>query len=135
MNKIRTSKFVECGSNAVALLTILLVVTFSSASAKEHKSKASDAASQVVAHISFSGLSTLDMAMQEQVGDKPYLYVQHSRGEGISGVDVSEPAKPIGVHEVQVTSRKYEFSPSSLRVKKGEQVRLIMGFSSAIPST
>jgi cytochrome c oxidase subunit II len=31
-----------------------------------------------------------------------------------------------GVHEVQVTSRKYEFSPSSLRVKKGEQVRLII---------
>lgn len=94
MNKIRTRKFVECGWNAVALLTILLVVTLSSASAKEHKSKASDAASQVVAHISFSGLSTLDMAIQEQVGDKRYLYVQHSRGEGISLVDVSEPAKP-----------------------------------------
>lgn len=31
-----------------------------------------------------------------------------------------------GVHEVQVTSRKYEFSSSSLRVKKGEQVRLII---------
>jgi cytochrome c oxidase subunit 2 len=31
-----------------------------------------------------------------------------------------------GVHEIQVTLRKYEFSPGSLRVKKGEQVRLIM---------
>jgi cytochrome c oxidase subunit II len=30
------------------------------------------------------------------------------------------------VHEVQVTSRKYEFSPNSLRVQKGEQVRLII---------
>jgi cytochrome c oxidase subunit II len=30
------------------------------------------------------------------------------------------------VHEIQVTLRKYEFSPSSLRVRKGEQVRLIM---------
>jgi hypothetical protein len=56
--------------DAVALLIILLVITFSSASAKEHKSKASDAASRVVSHISFGGLSTLDMAMQEQVGDK-----------------------------------------------------------------
>jgi len=31
-----------------------------------------------------------------------------------------------GVHEIQVTLRKYEFSPGSLRVKKGEQVRLVM---------
>jgi len=31
-----------------------------------------------------------------------------------------------GVHEIQVTLRKYEFSPGSLRVKRGEQVRLSM---------
>jgi len=31
-----------------------------------------------------------------------------------------------GVHVIQVTLRKYEFGPGSLRVKKGEQVRLIM---------
>jgi cytochrome c oxidase subunit 2 len=31
-----------------------------------------------------------------------------------------------GVHEIQLTLRKYEFSPGSLRVRKGEQVRLIM---------
>ena len=31
-----------------------------------------------------------------------------------------------GVYEIQVTLRKYEFSPGSLRVRKGEQVRLIM---------
>ena len=31
-----------------------------------------------------------------------------------------------GVHEIQVTLRKYEFSSGSLRVRKGEQVRLIM---------
>ena len=31
-----------------------------------------------------------------------------------------------GVHEINVTLRKYEFSPGSLRVRKGEQVRLIM---------
>jgi hypothetical protein len=93
MNKIRTSKFVECGSNTVALLTIVLVVTLSSASAKENKPKAPGATSQVVAHISFSGLSTVDMTMQEQVGDKRFLYVQHSRDEGISVIDVSQPAK------------------------------------------
>jgi len=31
-----------------------------------------------------------------------------------------------GVHEIQVTLRKYEFNPGSLRVRKGEHVRLIM---------
>ena len=31
-----------------------------------------------------------------------------------------------GVHEIQVTLRKYEFNPGSLHVKKGERVRLIM---------
>jgi cytochrome c oxidase subunit 2 len=30
------------------------------------------------------------------------------------------------VHEIQVTLRKYEFSPGSLHVRKGEQVRLIL---------
>jgi hypothetical protein len=28
--------------------------------------------------------------------------------------------------KIQVTLRKYEFSPGSLRVRKGEQVKLIM---------
>jgi hypothetical protein len=31
-----------------------------------------------------------------------------------------------GIHEIQVTLRKYEFSPGSMLVK-GERVRLIMG--------
>ena len=78
----------------VALLTILSVVALTSASAKEHKSKVSGAASQVIAHISFSGMLTVDMTMQEQVGDKRYLYVQHSKDEGISVIDITEPAKP-----------------------------------------
>jgi cytochrome c oxidase subunit II len=29
-------------------------------------------------------------------------------------------------HEIQVTLRKYEFSPASLRVRKGEQVKLVL---------
>ena len=31
-----------------------------------------------------------------------------------------------GVHEIQVTLRKYEFNPGSLRVRKGERVKLVM---------
>jgi cytochrome c oxidase subunit 2 len=38
-----------------------------------------------------------------------------------------DPATPMqGVHEIQVTLKKYEFSPASLHVKKGERVKLIM---------
>lgn len=93
MNRTRRSKLVECRSNVATFLTIMFAITIN-ASAKEHKPKPSARASQVVAHISFSGLSTVDMAMQERVGDKRYLYVQHSKDEGVSVVDVSEPAKP-----------------------------------------
>jgi hypothetical protein len=70
MNKIRSSKFVEFSPNTLALLTVVLVVTVSGASAKEHKPKGAGAGSQVVAHISFSGLSAVDMAMQKKVNDK-----------------------------------------------------------------
>jgi hypothetical protein len=59
MNKIRASKFVEFSSNILAILTIALVVTVSSGSAKGHKPNGSVAASQVVAHISFSGYRLL----------------------------------------------------------------------------
>jgi cytochrome c oxidase subunit II len=43
---------------------------------------------------------------------------------------VAQVAKDAGaeqrVHEIQVTLRKYEFSPGSLRVRKGERVKLVM---------
>jgi cytochrome c oxidase subunit 2 len=44
---------------------------------------------------------------------------------------VAQLAKDVGtgaqsVHEIQVTLRKYEFSPGTLRVRKGEQVKLVM---------
>lgn len=42
---------------------------------------------------------------------------------------VAQDAKDVvmpGVHEIQVTLKKYEFNPGTLRVKKGERVRLIL---------
>jgi hypothetical protein len=75
----------------------VLGVTVSSASAKEHKPKGSGAESQVIAHISFSGLSAVDMAMQKKVNNKYYLYVQHSKDQGISIIDISKPAQPKAV--------------------------------------
>ena len=91
---MRPRKLAEYSAIAVTLLALMFVVALGSAAAKEHKPKASVPASQVIAHIAFSGLSTVYMAMHEQVGDKRYLYVQHSRDEGISVVDVTEPSKP-----------------------------------------
>jgi hypothetical protein len=83
MNEIRAYKFVEFSSRTLALLlTAVLVMAVSSASAKERKPKGYDAESHVVAHISFSGLSAVDMAMQRKVNDKYYLYVEHSKDQG-----------------------------------------------------
>ncbi len=95
MNRIR-SRFVKFSSMALALLTTALLVS-GGASAKEHKVKGSDTQAHVVAHISFSGLSAVDMAMQKKVNDKYYLYVEHSKDQGISIIDISKPAHPKAV--------------------------------------
>lgn len=94
MNKIRTSRFIELSASTVALLTIVLVVSVSGVSAKEHRLKEARDGSQVVAHISFSGLSAVDMAMQKKMNDNYYLYVQHAKDQGISIVDVTNPTQP-----------------------------------------
>ncbi len=36
------------------------------------------------------------------------------------------PKDATGVHEIKMTAKKFVFEPSSIRVKKGEQVRLIV---------
>jgi hypothetical protein len=93
MNKMRKRKLTKSTLSLVALLTIALLMSLVSASAKERKVKQSENEAHVVAHISFSGLSVVDMAMQRKVNDKYYLYVQHSKDEGVSIVDVSKPAQ------------------------------------------
>ena len=99
MQRIGTSALVNVRLNLVALLMTVLMVSVGSASAKERKMKKPENEAQVVAHISFSGLAVVDMAMQRKVDDKYYLYVQHSKGEGVSIIDVSKPsqAKTLGV--------------------------------------
>src|ERR1700681_4926449 len=92
MDRIR-SRFVKFSSMALALLSALLLVS-AGASAKDHKLTRSDNQAQVVAHISFAGLSAIDMAMQKKVNDRYYLYVQHSKDQGISIIDISKPAQP-----------------------------------------
>src|SRR5579862_9353994 len=91
----RLPKFKPAASAVLA--TVLLVS--GGASAKNHKVTTFDGHADVVAHISFPGLSAVDMAMQKKVNDRYYLYVQHSKDEGISIIDVSKPAqaKTVGV--------------------------------------
>lgn len=89
----RKSGFVKFNSTAMALLASVLLVS-GGASAKDHKAKVSDNQARVVAHISFTGLSAIDMAMQNKGNDKVYLYVQHSRDQGISVIDIGKPTEP-----------------------------------------
>ena len=96
MIRISQSRFVNLSSMTVALLATVLLVT-GGASAKERKAKASDNQAHVVAHVPFEGLSGVDMAMQKKVNDKYYLYVQHSRDQGISIIDISKPDHPKAV--------------------------------------
>jgi len=79
--------------NAAAFVAGMLLVS-GVASAKDHKAKTADQQARVVAHISFEGLSGVDMAMQKKVNDKYYLYVQHARDQGVSIIDISNPAEP-----------------------------------------
>jgi hypothetical protein len=92
----RRSRFVKFNSAALALLIAVLLVS-SVASAKDHKLKESVNQAHVVAHISFAALSAVDMAMQRKANDKYYLYVQHSKDQGISIIDITKPAQPKAV--------------------------------------
>src|SRR6266699_6702735 len=96
MNRIKRNRAVKFSSMSPALLSTMSLVS-GGASAKEHKVKGSDNQAHVVAHISFSGLSTVDMAIQKKVNEKYYLYVQHSKDQGISIIDISKPAQPKAV--------------------------------------
>ncbi len=89
----RGSRFVKFDSTTLALLATVLLVS-GGVSAKDHKAKGSDNQARVVAHISFTGLSAIDMATQNKESDKVYLYVQHSQSQGISIIDISKPADP-----------------------------------------
>jgi len=90
------SSFAKLNSAALALLVTVLLVS-GGASAKDHKLKGSGDQAQVVAHISFAGLSAADMAMQKKANDKYYIYVQHAKDQGISIIDISKPAQPKAV--------------------------------------
>ena len=93
MHRMRTGKFGESRLRVVTLVITLTLVTLGSASAKSRKLKQSENEARIVAHISFSGLSSVDMALHTKGNDQYYLYVQHAKDEGVSIIDVGKPAK------------------------------------------
>lgn len=93
MKKVSTRNLLGSITNAVTLLTLMLILTASSSSAREHKSKRAVPQSRIVAHIEFTGSSAVDMAMQKQDEGKRFLYVQHGKDEGVSIVDISNPGE------------------------------------------
>jgi hypothetical protein len=92
----RRNRFVKFNSAASALIVTVLLAS-GGASAKVRKINGFDDQAHVVAHISFTGLSAVDMAMQKKANDKYFLYVQHSKDEGISIIDISKPTQPKAV--------------------------------------
>jgi hypothetical protein len=97
------SRFVKFNSTALALLIVLLttlLIVPGGASAKDRKLKGSDTQAQVIAHISFAGLSEVDMAIQKKNNAKYYIYVQHSTEQGISVIDITKPDQPKTVGEI-----------------------------------
>lgn len=96
MNKISRGKFGHFNSLALSLVSTVLIVN-SGASAKEHKVKDLDNQARVVAHIPLTGLLPVDMAIQKKANDKYYLYVQHSKDQGISVIDITKPSEPKSV--------------------------------------
>ena len=136
VNRIR-SRFVKYRSMALALLTAVLLVS-AVASAKEHKVKGSDnqAQAHVVAHISFSGLSTVDMAIQKKVNDKYYLYVQHSKDQGISIIDISKPAQPKAVGVIPwpdpALSSRMNLTGDLAIIAESEAPRVVQKFSGVV---
>jgi hypothetical protein len=89
----RISSSLAGNSMTLALLAAVLIVS-TGVSAKVRKPKGSNNQAHVVAHLSFTGLSPVDMAIQRKLNDKYYLYVQHAKDQGISIIDITKPAQP-----------------------------------------
>ena len=92
----RKGALVRFNSTVAALLTFVPLVA-GGASAKDRKPKESNNQAHVVGHISFEGLSSVDMVIQSKLNDTYYLYVQHAKDQGISVIDISRPTEPKAV--------------------------------------
>jgi hypothetical protein len=90
---VKRISFLQLNQLAMVLLTAVMLTSVG-AFATDRKVKESDHQARVVAHLSLSGLSGVDMTMQKKGDHKYYLYVQHPKDQGISIIDISKPAQP-----------------------------------------
>src|ERR1700675_1893091 len=104
--RIRSSEWMKFSGVALAVTTAVLLAA-GGASAEDRKltdqtvaasaNLSSNNPGNVAAHLSFAGLAEVDMAMAKKVKNKYYLYVQHSKDQGISIIDVSRAGEPKAV--------------------------------------
>ena len=94
MKKNSRNHALKVGLRNLALITGSMSFAVNGAVAKERKQKGTANESQVVAHIAFGSQRAVDMAIQKDADNKIYLYIEHSKDEGISVVDVTQPTKP-----------------------------------------
>jgi hypothetical protein len=97
MNATNQTQSLEFNWRSLVLLANVLVVSVSIAAAKDHKTPKAADKPRVAAHLQFEGMSELDMTIQARPGDRYYLYVQHSKAEGVSIIDITKPEKPKAV--------------------------------------
>ncbi|HXZ31336.1 MAG TPA: hypothetical protein VEH30_03575 [Terriglobales bacterium] len=88
MHRIRAWVF----QNSV-LVTALLVVSASLASAKDEPPKPTDVPATVIAHLPLPQATGSQMLLQKENG-RNYLYLQQASKQGFMIVDVTEPEKP-----------------------------------------
>ena len=101
MTKTNTRNLFASTVSAATFLVLILIFTSSSASAREHKAARAVPQSRVVAHLEFTGSPAVDMAIRKQDDGKRFLYVQHGGEQGISVVDITDPAKSRVVRTLQ----------------------------------
>lgn len=68
----------------------------------------------------------LELAMVKRLPCLIVVLFVLSAAASLGSQPAQAPAQSGQVHEIQMTAKKYEFSPNPIRVKKGERVRLII---------
>lgn len=79
--------------NGTRFLTLLLITAAVAVGAEAQGRQRSPADAQIVGHVSFGETTLADMALTT-AGGRRYLYVQHSKDEDLSIVEVTNPSQP-----------------------------------------
>ena len=98
MHRMRASTLTESRLGLVALLTTVLLLPLGNARPRTARQNNPRTRPTSLPNFHLAGSRQFDMAMHK-ANDKYYLYVQHSKDEGVSIIDISKPAqaKTLGV--------------------------------------